>query len=649
MKNILKNIKRYILCFAAAAVFAVFAGMPVSAAETGLENLGFVFSAEIAENTFSSAVKCGRAEVASENRYLLSMPKLAEGTELTVQIREGSVTVDGRTLSDGDTVTALSKGEHTVVYNGSTYYLDVFYGADIPSVYIFTENGMEDVLADKSHKEGGNIYIINGDKFEYAGVMDYIKGRGNATWTQPKKPFNIKLDEKTDLFGMGKNKSWSLLANYVDITHIRNIVAMDLADTVGLYYSSKSQPVDLWIDGEYYGHYTLIEKVEIGDNRVEITNLADLTEEANPDIDIEECETDGTRGEESGKEKGSYKWVNIPNNPEDITGGYLLECELTDRYDNEVSGFVSNYGQPIVVKEPEFASKEQVEYIRGYYQQLEDAVLSDDGYNKEGKHYTEYIDAVSMARMYVFQEYVRNLDVGKTSFYYYKDANGKLFASPVWDFDMALGHYFIIGERNLDDPTDYMATGSTIDTGDYTLVSLLCRHADFRELAAKVWEEDFAPNADNLIQHISDLAAYTKDSAIMDKNKWTEGFARTTAEVPQWYGDQVVRLKDFMTARTDFMEDKFSQDKVYVQYAANGGEGLYLDKKAYNAGDKIEVKENKFTNDTEFLGYNTQADGKGESYMPGDEFEITESVTLYAQWQKKGIFARIAEFFSNLF
>ena len=104
-----------------------------------------------------------------------------------------------------------------------------------------------------------------------------------------------------------------------------------------------------------------------------------------------------------------------------------------------------------------------------------------------------------------------------------------------------------------------------------------------------------------------------------------------------------------MTARTDFMEDKFSQDKVYVQYAANGGEGLYLDKKAYNAGDKIEVKENKFTNDTEFLGYNTQADGKGESYMPGDEFEITESVTLYAQWQKKGIFARIAEFFSNLF
>ena len=650
MKKYLKNISKYIVCTFLIAITAVFATVPVSAAENGLADVSLVATKQLADGTtFSYAFHCHTAEVSAENRWLLSMPSYAENTQTTLQLRGDSISIDGKNFSSGDTLTALSAGEHKVVYGGTTYWLDVFYASEIPSVFINTENGMEQVLADKSHKEGGEIYILSGDSFEYAGVLDYIKGRGNATWTQPKKPFNIKLDEKTNLFNMGKNKGWSLLANYVDTTHLRNITAMAVADAAGLHYTSKYQPVDLWIDNQYYGHYTLIEKVEIGENRVEITNLAELTEEANPDIDIEEGELMGTRGEESGTTKGSYKWVDIPNNPENITGGYLLECELSYRYDNEASGFVSNYGQPMVGKEPEFASKEQVEYIRDYYQQLEDAVLSDDGYNKEGKHYSDYIDVESMARMYVFQEYVRNLDIGKTSFYYYKDVDGKIVASPVWDFDMALGHYYIIGNRNLDDPTDFMATGSTLDTGDYTLVSLLCRHAEFRELAAKVWQEDFVPVTEMLDKYIADLAAYTKSSAVMDKNKWTEGFARTTTDVPQWYGDQVVRLREFMTARADFMDKNFCEDKVYVQYASNGGEGFYLDKTAYDAGNTVEVKENKFTYETEFLGYNTQADGKGTMYMPGDSFEISENTTLYAQWAKKSFFARLADFFANLF
>ena len=104
-----------------------------------------------------------------------------------------------------------------------------------------------------------------------------------------------------------------------------------------------------------------------------------------------------------------------------------------------------------------------------------------------------------------------------------------------------------------------------------------------------------------------------------------------------------------MTARADFMDKNFCEDKVYVQYASNGGEGFYLDKTAYDAGNTVEVKENKFTYETEFLGYNTQADGKGTMYIPGDSFEISENTTLYAQWAKKSFFARLADFFANLF
>lgn len=42
-----------------------------------------------------------------------------------------------------------------------------------------------------------------------------IKGRGNMSWSYSKKPYKIKLNSKVDMFGMGKNKHWVLLANFL--------------------------------------------------------------------------------------------------------------------------------------------------------------------------------------------------------------------------------------------------------------------------------------------------------------------------------------------------------------------------------------------------------------------------------------------------
>ena len=48
------------------------------------------------------------------------------------------------------------------------------------------------------------------------------------------------------------------------------------------------------------------------------------------------------------------------------------------------------------------------------------------------------------------------------------------------------------------------------------------------------------------------------------------------------------------------------------------------------------VAENVFTrNNYTFTGWNTQADGKGTAYKPGDSFMLTDKDTvLYAQWNK---------------
>jgi len=643
------NMKRYMFMALLAAVMIVCTALPASA--EGMSDLAFKATVG-PEDEIVYTFNWWQPEVPEENKYSFALPYELRNEKVTVVMEERKTAVfDGAEIKNGTSINAPAEGVHSLLMDNKQYTVTVFYGADIASVYITTESGsMDEVYADKSHKEAGIITIMDRNEVQYNGGLDYIKGRGNHTWTLLKKPFNIKLEEKTDLFGMGKQKGWSLLANYVDVTHIKNNVIYDFADTVGINYSSKSKHADLYVNGDYLGLYTITEKVEIDDNRVEITSLEELNEEANPDIDVEECDLGGTRGETSAHEKGSYKYVKIPNNPEDITGGYLLEFELDERYDAEVSGFVTEYGQPIVVKSPEYASKEQVEYIRGFYQEFEDAVLSDDGYNSLGKHYSDYMDMESMAKMYVYHEYAKNMEVGLSSFYFYKEAGDKLFAGPVWDFDKALGYEYKFGSIELADSQGYLATGSSNDVGGMSIITLLCRFPEFRRLAAQQWQEIFAPEVDGLIKNIDSVTQEIKASALMDKNKWTEGFARTTAEVAQWQGNKVVDLKNFLTMRAKFMSENFSQDKLYVSYRANGGQGLMFDRNAYSAGEKAEVRNSYFDNGKrEFLGWNTARDGSGTSYMPDDEFKITENITLYAQWEKPSFFEMIAEFFAGLF
>ena len=96
-----------------------------------------------------------------------------------------------------------------------------------------------------------------------------------------------------------------------------------------------------------------------------------------------------------------------------------MELELGSRYPNEASGFVTKRSQPVILKSPEYASQAQIEYISGYWQEMEDALYSDTGYNSLGKHYSEYIDTLSYARQYLIEEWSGDWDAGITSNYFY--------------------------------------------------------------------------------------------------------------------------------------------------------------------------------------------------------------------------------------
>ena len=101
---------------------------------------------------------------------------------------------------------------------------------------------------------------------------------------------------------------------------------------------------------------------------------------------------------------GKGRWYDIPNDPEDITGGYLMKIDLVRRYtkyDDETS-YSTKKKIAFYFKEPDTLSQTQYTYITGLLQSFEDAIFADDGIDPTtGKHYTEIADFDSLVMKYM--------------------------------------------------------------------------------------------------------------------------------------------------------------------------------------------------------------------------------------------------------
>ncbi|MBR3975257.1 MAG: CotH kinase family protein [Clostridia bacterium] len=651
-----------------AVILSVLFVFCASATETGIRDLSVSFEAGD-----------GRVSVSwwkGDGQYFLFLPSDADMASLSLSFTASAdVTLDGEAVENGEAISLEAGKKYILASNGVSYTLTVLKSENIPSLHITTESGsMDAVHADKSHKEPAVITILSdGDAVIEDSTLDYIKGRGNSTWSMNKKPYNIKFEKKTDLFEMGKAKKWSLLANYTDKSLLRNVVAYNLADNLGLEFVSKCVSVDLYVDGDYYGNYLLCESVEVGDTRVDINDLEGDTEDVN-EKDLDAYSLGGAQQSDYKKlTAGTQKWVNIPNNPENITGGYLLEYELPNRYVNEVSGFITSRNQTIVLKAPEYTSEAQVKYISALYQDFEDAVFSANGYNSKGKHYTEYIDVESFVTMYVFQEYAKNLDAAVTSFYIYKDIDSDIFvASPVWDFDFALGNSYSAYGTNISEPSGWWASGIYYKTDNdtkylSTILNALFRHDDFAALASDEWNSEFAPVLnDEYFNGIKTWANEISASAVMNAILWDTYKTSDATKVKSEYEKQANGvLVNFMKNRKAFLDKGFAENSVRVYFDGNGGTGNMFNRDAVKVGDSYTLPQCEYTNYPKyFVGWSTTPDGSSGLYDEGDTVILESTkVTFYAQWKEvevlsgfrkfiqsiKNFFEMIRNFFANLF
>jgi len=378
-------------------------------------------------------------------------------------------------------------------------YLPAFttmYGSRIPTIFMQTESGGLDFIhAAQENREGVDFLFVCEDGFFHHQSSGDMNGRGNYTWRQPKRPYNFRLaaGENMGLFGLGAGRHWTLLANYMDDSLIRNTIALNLARQLGISHTSRLRPVDVFINGVYVGVYDLVERRNLN-HAVDIVDLQAFTAAVNP-LPLAAYPHSGVHE----VVRGTMKYFEIPYGPPDITGGYLLEIQFPRRYMHAPSGFVSTRGAVVNLRAPHYASRAQVSYISDFFQRIEDAVYSVDGMNANGDFFWDLLCISSFAMMHLFSEFIMDSDTANSSFFMYKQpdrmGSGRLYAGPPWDFDFTLGVLHDLHGVNFHDATLWWAGAGYIDLdpeNEPHILHALWKHEIFRNEVKRLWQEEAA-------------------------------------------------------------------------------------------------------------------------------------------------------------
>ncbi|MBQ9654170.1 MAG: CotH kinase family protein [Bacteroidales bacterium] len=342
---------------------------------------------------------------------------------------------------------------------------------NLPTVVINTENAR--AVTSKKDYIKCNVYIVSNDGKELLSAPQTdIRGRGNASWDFPKKPYKIKFQEKHHVLGSPSNdKKWTLINNYGDKTLMRNILAFEVSRRVGMTYTPFCTPVDVVFNGEYQGCYQLCDQVEVGTGRVEAKD------------------------------------------------GYLIEIDAY-AYGEDVY-FYSGKGMPVTVKYPkdDEITAAQLSFIKNYFGQMETALWS-SGFKDPVNGYRKYLDVDSFLRNFIVGEFSGNTDTYWSVNMYKDGGDGVLFTGPAWDYDLAFENdqrtYPI---NNLSDYI-YASAGSVASDATRTMVNKIVKQdAAAKARLVEIWNAS-KPALSSLNDYVDETAKLLDESQKLNFKRW---------------------------------------------------------------------------------------------------------------------------------
>lgn len=252
---------------------------------------------------------------------------------------------------------------------------------------------------------------------ELANVTGGIRLRGNSTMQYDKKPYRIKFDEKHSLFGLTKAKSWVLLADYLDPSALHNYTALSLANELeGFAFTPTPHKVNVYLNGEYIGLYTLCEQVQENKGRINI------------EVDI------------------NPEWTELKQFNFFVEMDASVAADSTAKL-NETYFYIEKYNRYFDLKYPEkdqFVSEEQ---FRSFFTQLQEYTLDmlDAFAEADYDKIQQEVNINSFVDYFIVDTIMGEHDHGQKSFNMYytntsdnPEENEKLNFGPVWDYDWSL-------------------------------------------------------------------------------------------------------------------------------------------------------------------------------------------------------------------
>lgn len=317
---------------------------------------------------------------------------------------------------------------YTVLINAQTVN---FTSSNLPIIVINT-NGQEIPDDPKITADMGIILNANNARNNLSDIYNHYNGkigievRGHSSQMFPMKSYGIELRDGTgksvdkSLFGLPKESDWVLYAPYTDKTLMRNYLAYTMANEMGRW-ASHCRFVEVVVNGDYKGVYIFEERIKRGAGRVNIAKIAttDISGDA-------------------------------------VTGGYIFSL------DKDATGWFSSYPAPnapsfrsqfsYVYPKPENIVAQQKDYLKSYIDSFENSLAS-PAYQDIVNGVRKFADVSSFIDYFIVNEISRNVDGYRLSSYFYKDRNSinsKIYAGPVWDYDLAFRNANYCSGSNID-------------------------------------------------------------------------------------------------------------------------------------------------------------------------------------------------------
>lgn len=356
-----------------------------------------------------------------------------------------------------------------------------------------------------------------------AALTAEIRGRGNSTWSMPKRPYRLKLTSKRPLLGMPSNRHWVLLADYADPSLMRNELAFAFGAATRLGWTPRQRAVEVVLNGRYDGVYHLTEHIRPDAARVPISP---------------------------------------PDRDDDPTaGGYLLERDETlgeepdldcDELGLRPPGFTTPVApgspignSPIILHEPECHTPQQLDYVRDavglFEERLRSAQFADPLLG-----YSPLINADSFVDWALVQILTANIDAGVRSTWFWLPEGGRITMGPLWDFDLTFGSTYPVEQGWHPQPVE--PTDPAAVTAPETWIGRLLEDPAFAEALRTRWGA-LRDAAVGLRTVLADRAAVLGPAAALNDQLWPR---------PRSFQDEVDAIDAWLAARIAWLDDELA-------------------------------------------------------------------------------------------